>query len=77
MVMIMKSWYNFSGILLNKFNDHSYSPSIVYFIHKIYSNSLPFKNVILGDNEKLWIKFFYDKSFIWYELHDTCHKNLT
>ena len=24
-----------------------------HFLHKIYSNALPFENMVLGDNEKL------------------------
>ena len=40
---------------------------------KIHSNALPFENVVLCGNEKLWTKeLFYDPTF----KHDTNHENL-
>ena len=64
-----KSLDEFKMSCLFKFNhpDH--------FLHKNPSNTLPFWEVTLNDNEKLWKKTLLLSYLLPWEKHDTYHEN--
>ena len=39
---------------------------VSHILHKIYSNALPFRNVVLGGNEKLWTQIFFMIKVLFY-----------
>ena len=46
------------GKALDKSNGYVYSTLSSHFLHKMHSNALPFREVLLGGNGKLWKKNF-------------------
>ena len=63
-------------ISLEKHTDNAYFPSIISFLYRIRSKTLPFEHLVLGGNEKLWRIFFLIKLSLSWEWHDTYHENL-